>query len=259
MLKRASDLVGYLPLVVIHQECHQIFSHGPRYRRRFLDWGMFHVEHSFLPVWRRYIRALKQRNASLQHGALSQQGLWDKELQETAEHIHGLRKRYVTHFTKLFEEYTGRLLQGDAPITLDYEPGWRTEEALSSILSRTHSRDKVLGYTQQGPHRADLRVKVSGRPVQEVISRGQQKLLIYAMYLTQAGIYQQQLARPCTILADDICAELDNTRLTELMNLIEDLGVQAFITTVDRYTEIGRGGVDQKMFHVEHGQVKEVI
>ena len=61
LLKRASDLASYLPLVVIHRECHQILNLGPRYRRRFLDWGVFHVEPSFLPVWRRYVRALKQR------------------------------------------------------------------------------------------------------------------------------------------------------------------------------------------------------
>jgi len=221
---------------------------------------VFHVEPSFLPVWRRYIRALKQRNATLQQqGAETQRDLWDEELQVSAEHVHTQREQYLTRFTRLFGEYAGTLLHGCASITIDYEPGWNTDDALSSILSRSYPKDKILGYTQRGPHRADLRIRVNGKPAHEVLSSGQQKLLIYALYLAQAGLYQELLARPCTILADDVYAELDKPRLAELMNLIEGLGVQVFLTMVDRYKVRDRERVDKKMFHVEHGQVKEVI
>ena len=38
---------------------HALVDGGSEGRRRYLDWGMFHVEHAFLPQWRRYTRALK--------------------------------------------------------------------------------------------------------------------------------------------------------------------------------------------------------
>lgn len=260
MLKRASDLAGYLPLMVIHQGCHQILSLGPKHRRRFLDWGVFHVEPTFLSVWRRYNRALKQRNAWLQRQNTSQQhGPWDEELEESAERLHSLREQYIQQLSSILHDYAGRLFKTETPLSIDYRRGWKADESLSSALSRSYIKDKTLGYTQSGPHRADLHINVGGKPVQELMSRGQQKLLIYAMHLAQASLYRQLARRPCIILADDANAEIDAVRMGALMNLIEDLGVQAFLTMIEGYRKTGKNGVDLKMFHVEHGQVKEVI
>jgi DNA replication and repair protein RecF len=258
-LKRASDLASYLPLIVIHQDSLQLFSQGPKLRRRFMDRGMFHVEHSFLPAWRRYNRALKQRNASLQQREVSSSSSWVEELEMAADHLHDLRAQYIQSLSRIFEQYVGRLFEADVPLSISYERGWKGGERLSSVLARNYPRDKVLGYTQSGPHRADLRVSIYGRPVQEVLSRGQQKLLIYAMYLAQASLYQELKSQPCVVLADDACAELDMTRMASLLSLIEDLGVQVFLTTTERHDSMDAVGMDQKMFHVEHGQVREVI
>lgn len=265
MLKRASDLANYLPVVVIHQDCHQMFNLGPKYRRKFLDWGVFHVEQSFLSMWRRYTRALKQRNASLYQGPSSaslaslSRGAWDEELCEAAEHIHVLRERYLLRFAAIFDGYAERLFECDLKIMLSYQAGWKTSEDFRSILSQSYPRDRVMGRTQYGPHRADLQARINGKTAQEVLSRGQQKLLIYAMYLAQADLYRSLTGKSCIILADDIGAELDSARFETLTNLLENLDVQVFLTTTDRHRKIGQQRAAQKMFHVEHGQIKEMI
>ena len=41
---RTTDLVGYLPLFVLTPESHQLLDSGPKMRRQYLDWGVFHVE-----------------------------------------------------------------------------------------------------------------------------------------------------------------------------------------------------------------------
>lgn len=61
----AAALAEALPLQVIDPEVHNLIAGGPEQRRRFLDWLAFHVEHDHLLVWRRFRRALKQRNAAL--------------------------------------------------------------------------------------------------------------------------------------------------------------------------------------------------
>jgi len=259
ILKRISELASYLPLIAVNQDCHQLFSQGPRLRRRFLDWGMFHVEHSFLTVWRRYHRALKQRNALIQQQDACPSTSWDEELEISAEHLHVLRDQYIQRFSKIFMQHVSKLFEVELPLSITYERGWKAGENLSAVLSRSFHKDKVLGYTQFGPHRADLRIGIHGRPVQEVVSRGQQKLLIYAMYLAQARLYQELKGRTCVILADDACAELDVRRLSALMDLIENLDVQIFLTTTERFEAMDKKGADQKLFHVEHGQIKEVI
>src|SRR5688572_28041978 len=60
-----ADLAEQFPAQVIDPEVHKLLEEGPGRRRRFLDWGVFHVEHGFLSVWRRYHQALRQRNAAL--------------------------------------------------------------------------------------------------------------------------------------------------------------------------------------------------
>src|SRR5688572_1933202 len=80
---RASELAQWLPAQIIHPESHQLISGGPKGRRRFLDWGVFHVEPGFQTLWRRYDKALKQRNASLRARTQSQvDRVWDLELNE---------------------------------------------------------------------------------------------------------------------------------------------------------------------------------
>jgi len=259
LLKRVSELAVYLPLITVHQDCQQLFNQGPKLRRLFLDWGMFHVEHSFLSVWRRYHRALKQRNALIQQRDMSSATSWDEELEISAEHLHALRDQYIQRFSKIFTRHAYKLFAAEIPLTIAYERGWKAGDSLSDVLSRSYLKDKALGYTQYGPHRADLRISIYDRPVQEVVSRGQQKLLIYAMYLAQASLYQELKGRPCVILADDACAELDMTRMASLLDLIENLDVQIFLTTTEQYRGMDGRGAEQKLFHVEHGQVKEVI
>ena len=54
-----------MPVQAIDPEVHRLVEEGPQERRRYLDWGVFHVEPRFVEQWRRYQRALKQRNAAL--------------------------------------------------------------------------------------------------------------------------------------------------------------------------------------------------
>ena len=54
--------------------------------------SVFHVEHEFLPVWRRYARALKQRNILLRHRhGLEQLDAWEQELAQAGTAITQMR------------------------------------------------------------------------------------------------------------------------------------------------------------------------
>ncbi|WP_292363869.1 AAA family ATPase, partial [Methylophaga sp. UBA1464] len=50
-LKKLSELASHLPLQYIPANCHQFFELGPAFRRRVVDWGLFHVEQDFLFHW----------------------------------------------------------------------------------------------------------------------------------------------------------------------------------------------------------------
>ncbi len=91
-----TELCAELAVVTFEPGSHELIAGGAEHRRRFLDWALFHVEPTFLPVWRRYARSLKQRNALLKRQpAASALAPWDRELAESGELLSRLRSDYL--------------------------------------------------------------------------------------------------------------------------------------------------------------------
>ncbi|HAD45963.1 MAG TPA: DNA replication and repair protein RecF, partial [Alcanivorax sp.] len=92
-----SDVAALLPVLALHPQSVELIFGPSALRRRFLDWGMFHVEHSFLPVWKEASAALKQRNALLRSGRVTPRelGYWDQKLAASSDSIERLRDGYL--------------------------------------------------------------------------------------------------------------------------------------------------------------------
>lgn len=258
-LSRVSELATWIPTQAIHPDSHFLVSGGPKQRRRFLDWGLFHVEQSFFPVWQRYDKALKQRNAALK--LRNSQGLeraWDPELSATAQQIHQLRKAYLSEYQKVLP-FFARGLAGEHNFQVEYEPGWDAERRLEDVLAETLPRDRQKGFTCSGPHRANLVFRLDGRRIQHYVSRGQEKMLVSALILAQVELFIKRTGRRCVVLLDDFAAELDAEHQQRLLELVRPMRVQLFLTMVSK----GNLRLDQwpemKTFHVEHGGVTEMV
>ena len=253
-LKRTSELASYLPCIAVHQESYQILTQGPRYRRQFLDWAVFHVEQSYLVAWKRCYRALKQRNAALMQGKGGAQ-VWDHELIQAANQLNKLRSIYFNELRDYYEEYAARLLPA-VQLDAGFYPGWNEQQGLATVLKQSLQSDEQAGYTRSGPQRADIRFTAGDRPVQDVVSRGQLKLIVTAMMLAQARVFQQRSGKGCVLLIDDIDAELDEGRLGHLISLLEDLGIQVFITTTSMEKVSALLPENKRMFHVKRGIIE---
>jgi DNA replication and repair protein RecF len=257
-LTQTAELVKRLPLLLITPDSHKILTLGPRQRRRFIDWGVFHVEHDFILAYRRYCRALRQRNASLRTPSrFVPSEIWDNELYETAAQIDGFRRDYLQQFLPLLIHFVKKLLPADWDVSLRYLPGWAQDMTFREALTRSLERDRLLGYTHKGPHRADVVIEAAGKPVQEHASGGQQKLLMCALYLAQAALFKARTQRQCIILLDDLPAELDAEHRCKLMELLCEIGVQIIVTTTDKNLLRIPEGAEAKLFHVEHGVIME--
>ncbi len=259
-LQKASELANYLPIVVIHQESHRVFTQSPKYRRAFVDWGVFHVEQNFLSTWQYFSRTLKQRNAALsQRNSTMSLDHWDLALHQSALLIDDFRQEYLNKLIPLFNHYAAALLSIDDEITIEYKRGWSDKEDYLSVLNASIGRDRLLGYTQKGPHRADITFKVCGVPLHEFISRGQQKLLVCSLYIAQAALFSKLTGQASLFVIDDVTAELDNLHVDNLMKVLNGLEVQIFVTTPDKLLVDSQLFPETKMFHVEHGIVTEVV
>jgi DNA replication and repair protein RecF len=246
----ASALAAALPLQLIDPEVHNLVAGGPETRRRFLDWIAFHVEHDHLLTWRRFRRALRQRNAALKaRSPAAAMRSWNTEFVEISQKLDASRRRALENARDTLEEY-GRALLG-TDMSFEYQQGWNREKALEDVLVDGAERELQLGTTQYGPHRADLRIRYDERQARKLVSRGQQKLLASAMVLAAADTAQSVLERPLLLLLDDPAAELDGNALQRLMAAIAGLGCQVVATSLERASlDVPR---DAAVFHVEHG------
>ena len=243
-------LADALPLQVIDPEVHNLVAGGPELRRRYLDWVAFHVEHDHLETWRRFRRALKQRNAALraQSGSAAIRS-WNAKFVELSLALDDSRRRALGTLIDSLLEYGLALLETE--LGFEYQRGWAKEKTLEEALIEGADRDFHLGVTQHGPHRADLRVRYDERQARKLVSRGQQKLLASAMVLAATDTAQTALERPLLLLLDDPAAELDAESLDRLLDMVKGLGCQVVATSLDK------GALDippgSSVFHVEHG------
>ena len=257
-VKQVSALSSLLPVQIINPDVHKLLEQGPKYRRQFIDWGVFHVEHEFLVAWQQYYRVLKQRNASLRR-KLDKKAitLWNEQLIQFAKIITVYRENYLSRFMPIFNEYVTKLM--GLSVDINYYRGWNTELSFTETLETSFDKDTYKGFTSFGPHRADLEISHNGILVQNSFSRGQQKLLVCAMRLAQISHLKSENNQQSILLVDDLAAELDITHRQNLIELLVDTQAQLFVTATEKNSFILPVEIESKMFHVEHGILKEVV
>jgi DNA replication and repair protein RecF len=251
-VKSLAELAQAFPVQVIEPGIHRLLEEGSPRRRRWLDWAVFHVEPSFIGSWQRYTRVVKQRNAALRGGPAEMARAWDGELVLHGEAITRARARLLGMLTPYWQATVGAL--SDLAADLRYTPGWNQESSFTEALAFSFARDRARGVSHVGPHRADVQIRIDGRPAREVASRGQQKLLAIAMVLAQLKMLRAQTDLVSTLLLDDPAAELDGDRLARFVGEVKSLHCQLVLTSLEPNQE--PFGPADRVFHVEQGRVK---
>lgn len=253
---KSSELARTLPVQLIDPVGHRLVEEGPGYRRSYLDWGVFHVEHSFFGSWQRYQRALKQRNQALRMGLSDAAvSVWDVELAESGGQVTEARRRHVEALIANFEPLVEELLQL-SEARLEFHSGWNEQRDLLSVLREQLTQHRRLGVTSQGPQRAELKLSLGSQKLRGRVSRGQQKLLVAALVLAQCRILTDAGLPPPVILVDDFGAELSAEYQSRLATVLKRYPGQLFITAFECPIAFESGSMS--MFHVEHGHLTAV-
>ena len=260
---RAFDPANQLPpcaalaVVTFEPGSHALVSGSGEWRRRFVDWGLFHVEHEFLPQWRRYARALKQRNALLKaNAAPAALDAWDAELAEAGEPITSHRQRYLEHLQTWLLPLAERLAPSLGIGGLEFSPGWRRHElSLADALLLARERDRAVGHTSVGPHRADWSVQFASGLGREALSRGQAKLTALIALLAQAQDHADETGDWPLLALDDLASELDGQHQRRVTGWLGEIPAQVFITATEVPAAMDAFDGPRTVFHVEHGQL----
>ncbi len=259
----SAELAQHLPLLVMNSNSFQLLEGSSKYRRQFFDWLVFHVKHDFKQAWKDYVRCLKHRNSLLRRGKISTSELrpWDREVGGLGLAIEGMRKEVFELYQPIFDIMLKRFPfcgETSKTINLSYQTGWKEENAYEEQLADNLERDIRLGHTSIGSHRSDLKICLDKIPVNELLSRGQQKSVIISMFLAEATLFQQITKRDPIFLLDDLPAELDRQNLKIVGQAIVAMGSQVFVTSIEPEViaeEWDISGDNVRMFHVKHGEI----
>lgn len=232
-VKSASQFAERLPILLFNPESFELLTGGSKNRRQMMDWGVFyhhpHLRTHFINVK----RALKQRNAGLKQNLKRDQiKLWEITMFESIKAIREARANYLN---QLFEA-TNKLLKefmNQHDLHFRYDQGWPEDENLEDLWERSFYQDLRFGSTQYGPHHADLKIISHKKPAKDLLSRGQQKLLITMLKLAQGKLLHEQLKKTPIYLLDDLASELDQQAQEFLWNYLSSQQAQVILTSIE--------------------------
>ena len=257
-VKALSELARELPLVLLNADSLNALREGPEARRRLIDQMVFHVEHSFISVWQRYHQALKQRNILLRKARGGDDGAWISEMAVVGEQVHRSRERVTALLSDELSEVLASMGVELPGMSLVLRSGWASGESLTNALTTSAHSDRQRGFTQVGPHRGDLQCLVGSGLANEVLSRGQMKVLMSALRVAQGRVLAEVTGRSPVFLLDDVGAELDGDNVRAVFSVLAEKKAQVLATTVS-LGDLARWAdfTPLTVFHVEQGVITE--
>lgn len=262
---RPSVLAARYPVQLIDASLFDLITGSPSHRRRFFDWGMFHVKQEFYPLWKKHRKLAANWNALLRRGAkLGEFDYWRQPLIDTSERLAAIRQEYARELEELLcgpQEGGENQKWFGGSLSIKLDRGWSESLGYEEFLRSSMEKDLRYKRLQAGAQFFDLGLFLGGRPVKEILSRGQMKLLGLKLKLAQIKLYNALPSRDsCLVLVDDLAAEVDKENQKSAIREILGAGSQVFFTAVDRshFEEVIPEQVDCKMFHVKQGVITQI-
>lgn len=247
-----AEIVTSLPTLYLGARAYELFSTSPVYRRRFLDWGVFHVEPSFIHTWRRWHRAYRQRNRGLRAGMTSAAlSPWTAAMSEYGQSLAQARARQagrVNQVLSIQDEWQTTFPGG----VIQYKQGWESGNNLFSALGYMEKREEKARQSLAGPHLDDWVLMVGGEEARN-LSRGQQKLAGMWLWCAQCQLLAEDGRAPILLL-DDFVADLDRMARNQALCALSGVAGQIWVSFLPEFGWLPLGK-SYKRFHVEPGKV----
>ncbi len=233
---RLADHIGYLPSVMISPYDSNLISDSGESRRKFLDAMISQTDSAYLFDLIQYQKTIQQRNALLKYFAKNRTfdkdslEIYDDPISNFGTRIFEKRKEFVEKLNPIVQHYYDIISGGKEKVSVLYE-SHLSNNTFSELLSSSIDKDRVLTYTSKGTHKDDLLFEMNGNSIKKIGSQGQQKSFLVSLKLAQINRIKELTGKSPILLLDDIFDKLDDTRVSQLIELVnkENFG-QIFIT-----------------------------
>ncbi|REE24498.1 DNA replication and repair protein RecF [Winogradskyella pacifica] len=225
--EKFSEHIGFIPLVIISPADRDLIIEGSDTRRKFIDSVISQSDKSYLTELINYNKVLSQRNALLKYFAVNNTfnndtlSIYNEQLHNYGTEIFKKRDAFLKTFIPIFKARYEAISQSKETIDLQYKSDLFDDE-LMDLLKKTINKDKAIQYTTVGTHKDDLVFLIDDFPIKKFGSQGQQKSFLIALKLAQFDFIKLQSGVSPILLLDDIFDKLDENRVAQIINLVDD-------------------------------------
>lgn len=256
-IRKATELLGILNVVLFSPEDLSIIKNGPAERRRFIDMELCQLDGIYLYNLSKYNKIIDQRNRLIKDSYLNSElldtlNIWDQQLVLYGTPIIEKRKKFIEELNVIINEVHSKLTNGRENLVISYEPD---VEALNfeKELSKNRNKDIKLKQTGAGPHRDDFSFVVNGIDIRKYGSQGQQRTAALSLKLSEIEIVKKVTGQTPVLLLDDVLSELDSNRQNYLLKTIGD--IQTIITCTGLDDFVNNNFSINKVIKVSNGNI----
>ena len=254
-LKKLSELLGNINIVLFSPEDINIIKDGPDKRRRFLNILISQLRPNYVYVYNLYQKTLEQKNTYLKKITIDRKdddllNIYDKKLAEYAEVINKYRNEFINKLKEKIENIHKNVTEEKETLKIKYISDCYEKEKYLLALKSNREKDIERGFTSCGVHRDDIYFFINGKKVDVFGSQGQQRTTILTLKLAELEVIKDEIGESPVLLLDDFMSELDNNRKMNFLKNIKN--TQIIITCTD---EINIENININKFIVNNGQV----
>ena len=224
-LKKLSELLGSINLVIFTPDDINILKNGPAERRKFLDMMIGQLRPKYIHNLNNYLNILNQRNNYLKQKINNESMLeiWDEQLAEYGELIYNYRNEYIEKLKKKIVSIHSEITNEE--IKIEYISDCKDKKNYLDKLKKNREIDKFKGYTSYGIQRDDFKVYINGEEVNTYGSQGQNRTAILSLKLSELKVIYDEIGEYPILLLDDFMSELDENRVSKFLSSIENIQV----------------------------------
>ena len=236
-LKKLSELLGNLNVVIFNPDDIHILKGGPQNRRRFLDIMISQLKPNYMYHLSLYLKTLEQRNNYLRQIREEQMAenmldIWDEKLAEHAIIIQKYRKEFIGKIQEKIKKIHGEITEEKEEIEIEYISECDEKNKYLYLLKQRRKLDIIKGFTTKGVHRDDFVIYINKKRLDIYGSQGQHRTAILSLKLSELNIIKDEIGEYPILLLDDFMSELDQKRRNHFLEKIEN--TQVIITCTEK-------------------------
>lgn len=236
-IKKLSELLGNLNIVIFTPDDIGILKGGPQNRRRFLDIMISQLKPNYMHNLTLYLKTLEQRNNYLRQIRDEKKDenlleIWDEKLAEYAFIIYKYRKDFIDKINKKIKNIHSEITDNKEDIEIEYITDCIDKKNFKKILQARRKLDIIKGFTTKGVHRDDFNIYINGKELSIYGSQGQHRTAILSLKISELNIIYDEIGEYPILLLDDFMSELDEKRRKHLLERIDN--IQVIITCTDK-------------------------